>query len=104
MFSPEAVHATFGPATELRPGSRHGSVSDGWLSIQCCSEAKVHVVKILCLCGLWVDRTCMVTMVHPYRVKSFRKAVSAVMDDLGNVLAKKIIDITVLLNRNFLSK
>ena len=40
----------------------------------------------------------MVTMVHPCRVKSFRKAVSAVMDDLGNVLAKKMIDITVILN------
>ena len=39
----------------------------------------------------------MVTFGHPYRVKSFRKAESAVMDDLGNVLAKKIIDITVVL-------
>ena len=37
----------------------------------------------------------MVTLVHSCRVKSFRKSVSAVMDDLGNVLAKKIIDITV---------
>ena len=48
---------------------------------------------------LWqvVDRTCMVTFGHPCRVKSFRKAESAVMDDLGNVLAKKIIDITVYL-------
>ena len=41
----------------------------------------------------------MVTMVHPCRVKSFRKAVSAVTDDLGNVLAKKIIGITVILIR-----
>ena len=39
----------------------------------------------------------MVTFGHPCRVKSFRKAVSAVMDDLGNVMAKKIIDITVVL-------
>ena len=31
---PEAVHAIFGPATEPRPGSRRGSVSDGWLPIQ----------------------------------------------------------------------
>ena len=48
---------------------------------------------------LWhvVDRTCMVTFGHPCRVKYFRKAVSAVMDDLGNVLAKKIIDITLAL-------
>ena len=56
------------------------------------------VLDILGLCGLWVDRTCMVTMVHPCRVKSFQKAVSVVMDNLGNVLAKKIIDITVELN------
>ena len=102
MFSPKAVRATFGPAKEFRPGSRRGSVSDGWLPIQCCSEGKGRVVKILCLCGLWVDRTCMVTMLHPCRVKSFRKALSAVMDNLGKVLAKKImakniIDITVVL-------
>ena len=56
------------------------------------------VLRYPCLCGLWVDRTCMVTMVHPCRVKSFRKAVSAVMDDLDNVPAKKIIEITVELN------
>ena len=31
-------------------------------------------------------------MVHPCRVKSFRKAVSAVMDDLVKMLANKIID------------
>ena len=40
----------------------------------------------------------MVTMVHPCMVKSFRKVMSAVMDDLGNVLDKKIIDIIVELN------
>ena len=34
----------------------------------------------------------MVTFVHPCRVKSFRKAVSAVMDDLVMMLANKIID------------
>ena len=95
---PEAAHAPFGPAKEFRPGSRHGSVSDGWLPIQCCCEREESCCEILCLCGLWVDRTCMVTMVHPCRVKSFRKAMSAVMDDLGNVLAKNIIDITVELN------
>ena len=39
----------------------------------------------------------MVTFGHPCRFKSLRKAVSAVMDDLGKVLAKKIIDITVVL-------
>ena len=38
MLPPEAVHATFGPATEFRPGSRRGSVSDGWHTIQCRSE------------------------------------------------------------------
>ena len=32
------------------------------------------------------------TMVHPYRVKSFRKAASAVMDDLVKMLANKTID------------
>ena len=32
----------------------------------------------------------MVKIVHPYRVKSFRKAVSAVMDDLG--MDSKIIE------------
>ena len=32
------------------------------------------------------------TVVHPCRVKSFRKAVSAVMDDLVKVLANKIIN------------
>ena len=35
---------------------------------------------------------CGLTVVPPYRVKSFRKAVSAVMDDLVKVLANKIID------------
>ena len=35
---------------------------------------------------------CVVTFVHPYRVKSFRKAMSAVMDDLVMMLANKIID------------
>ena len=39
---PEAVLATFGPATEFRLGSRHGSVLDGWLPIQCGSEGKGH--------------------------------------------------------------
>ena len=34
----------------------------------------------------------VVTIVHPCRVKSFRKAVSAVMDDLVMMLANKIID------------
>ena len=96
-YPPEAVHATFGPAKELRSGSPRGSVSDRWLSIQCSSEGEGRVETAL---PLWrvVDRTCMVTFGHPCRVKSFRKAESAVMDDLGNVLAKKIIDITILLN------
>ena len=31
------------------------------------------------------------TLVHPCRVKSFREAVSAVMDDLEKVLANKTI-------------
>ena len=35
---------------------------------------------------------CGLTIVHPCRVKSFRKAVSAVMDDLVKMLANKIID------------
>ena len=35
---------------------------------------------------------CGLTIVHPCRVKSFRKAVSAVMDDLVKMLADKIID------------
>ena len=34
----------------------------------------------------------VVTFVHPCRVKSFRKAMSAVMDDLVMLLANKIID------------
>ena len=34
----------------------------------------------------------VVTFVHPCRVKSFRKAVSTVMDDLVMMLANKIID------------
>ena len=34
------------------------------------------------LCFFGVDRTCMGTVVHPCRVKYFRKAVSTVMDDL----------------------
>ena len=34
----------------------------------------------------------MATFVHPCRAKSFRKAVSAVMDDLVMMLANKIID------------
>ena len=33
-----------GPQKEIRPGSRRGSVSDGWLPIQCCSEGKSCVV------------------------------------------------------------
>ena len=32
------------------------------------------------------------TIVHPCRVKSFRKAASAVMDDLDRMLANKIIN------------
>ena len=32
------------------------------------------------------------TMVHPCRVKSFREAESAVMDNLDRMLANKIID------------
>ena len=34
----------------------------------------------------------VVTLVHPCRDKSFRKAVSAVMDDLVKVLANKSIE------------
>ena len=47
----EAVQATFGPETEFQPGSRRGSVSDGWLPIQCCSEGKSRVVISL---PLWL--------------------------------------------------
>ena len=44
------------------------------------------------------------TIVHPCRVKSFQKAVSAVMDDLVKVLANKIIDnLHVMLNVNLRS-
>ena len=50
---PEAVHATFGPATELRPDTRRGLVSDGWLPIQCCSEGKGRVEISL---PLWLVR------------------------------------------------
>ena len=40
----------------------------------------------------WVDRSVWVNSSAPCRVKSFRKAVSTVMDDLVKVLANKIID------------
>ena len=46
----------------------------------------------------------MVTFVHPCRVKSFRKAVAAVMDDLVMMLANKIIDNLHLTNNNLTSK
>ena len=48
------VLATFGPATELRPDSRCGSDSDGWLRIQCRSEGKSRVVRSFAFvaCGL----------------------------------------------------
>ena len=42
----------------------------------------------------------MVIFVHPYWVKSFRKAVSAVMDDLVIMLTNKIIDNLLLMNIN----
>ena len=38
----------------------------------------------------------VVNIVHPCRVKSFRKAVSAVMDDLVKVLANKSIRTTYI--------
>ena len=51
---PEAVISTFGPAMEFRPGSRRGSVSDGWLPIQCFSEGKtcVEISLAFVACGL----------------------------------------------------
>ena len=42
-------------------------------------------------------------LVHPCRVKSFRKAVSAVMDDLVKVLANKYSDNLHLINNNLTS-
>ena len=43
---------------------------------------------------MWIDVEVRIPFirVHPCRVKSFRKAVSAVMDDLVMMLANKIID------------
>ena len=45
----------------------------------CCEVSLASFLKTLA-CG--VGHACMGTVVHPCRVKSFRKAVSAVMDDL----------------------
>ena len=45
------------------------------------------------------------TVVPPCRVKSFRKTMTAVMDDLVKVLANKIIDnLHLMLNINLCSK
>ena len=51
---PEAAHATFGPAKQFWPGSRRGSVLDGWLPIQCCSEGKgrIEIYFSFVACGL----------------------------------------------------
>ena len=53
----------------------------------CCEVLLASFLKTLA-CG--VGHACMGTVVHPCRVKSFRKAVSAVMDDLE--LLKSIIE------------
>ena len=54
-------------------GSLDKFVGKGQLS---CQDA----VKGTLFSAVAVDRTCMATVVHPCRVKSFREAVSAVMD------------------------
>ena len=70
---PEDVLATFGPATEFRPGSRHGSISDGWLPIQLCSEGKSCVVISFALvaCGL-IERIWLLWCT-PIRLNLFEK-------------------------------
>ena len=79
-----AVDANAGAVLENRPNSSYGSnlrlggfldsvVGMGQLS---CQDA----VKGTLFSAVAVDRTCMATVVHPCRVKSFREAVSAVMD------------------------
>ena len=78
---PEAVHATVRPTSKLRPDSQGGSDLARWLPGLVCREGKYCIERStgtphwssLDLCGF---------IGHPCRVKSFRKAVSAVMDDL----------------------
>ena len=86
---PEAAHATFGPATEFWPGSRCGSVSDGWLHDQCCSEGKGSVVRSFAFvaCGL-IERVWLLWCT-PAGLNLFEKPCLRLW---------KIIDITVELN------
>ena len=77
----KAVHTTARSASELRPDFRCGSDLARWLPRLVCTEGKCCVERStgtpLSECLMRVG-----SLVHPCRVKSFRKAVSAVMDDL----------------------
>ena len=77
---PEAAHATTRSASELRPDFQGGSNIARWLPGLVCREGKCCVERStgtsLSECLMHVG-----SLVHPCRVKSFRKAVFAVMDD-----------------------
>ena len=72
-YPPEAVHATFGPAKEFRPGSPRGSVSDRWLSIQCSSDGEGRVEIPICLCGMWLIERVWLHLGTPAGLNLFEK-------------------------------
>ena len=76
---PEAAHVTARSALELRPNFQGGSNLARWLpglfcrEVKCCVERSTGTSLSECLMRVG-------SLVHPCRVKYFRKAV--VMDDL----------------------
>ena len=78
---PDIVLATARSALELRPNFQGGSNVARWLpglvfrEEKCCVKRSTGTSLSECLMRVG-------SLVHPCRVKSFRKAVSAVMDDL----------------------
>ena len=80
MFPPEAVLATIRPTAKLWPDSQGGSDLARWLPGLVYREGKYCVETST---GTALSESFDAgSLVHPCRVKSFRKAVSAVMDDL----------------------
>ena len=77
----EATHATVRPTSELWPDFQGGSDLTRWLPRLVCREGKCcderSTGTSLSECSMRVG-----SLVHPCRVKYFRKAVSVVMDDL----------------------
>ena len=82
------VLATVRPTSKVRPDSQGGSDLSRWLPGLVCREGKYCVERStgtpLSECSMRVG-----SLVHPCRVKSFRKAMSAVMDEIGRASCRE---------------